>query len=153
MPGNKVGVITVNPRINRESDAAFVPTTDISPVIWHMRRIGVWLPSAHTPPGTEVRMAGQTSGTTRGVVHRTGVRVWSRRYGEWLENQVQATYLSAPGDSGAPVFNYTLMRAVDAEVKLFGIHWGGAIVVGGVTVRTYSPVEGIMNDLRLRWGS
>jgi hypothetical protein len=151
--GNYVGVISVNPRINRESDAAFVPTTDVAPVIWLNRRIGVWLPSAHTPPGTQVRMEGQRSCGTVGVVHRTGVNVWSRPYHEVLENQVLATFWSAPGDSGAPVFAYTLMRAFDPEVKLFGILWGGPIVVGGVTVSTYSPVEGIMDDLGLGWGS
>jgi hypothetical protein len=136
----------------RESDAAFVPTTDIAPVIWLNRRIGVWLPSAHTPPGTQVRMEGRTSCGTVGVVHRTGVHVLSWAYREVLENQVLATYLSAHGDSGAPVFAYTLIRAFDPEVKLFGIHVGTA-EVDGVSWRVYSPVEGIMDDLGLGWGS
>lgn len=146
---NRVGTISVNPRGPRNSDAAFVPTTNIIPTIWPARSIVGWQSSSLTPPGTTVRMEGRTSCGTSGVVHRTGVRVWNTAYEVWMERQVQATYTSAGGDSGAPTFG------VDGfgNATIFGIHWGGAIVVDGVTVRTYSPVEEVQRDLGLRWGS
>ncbi|MCL0091875.1 S1 family peptidase, partial [Dehalococcoidales bacterium] len=145
---NKVGTISVNPPTDRESDAAFFPTTDITPTIYPDRSIVSWLSSLNTPPGTLVRIEGITTCGTVGEVERTGVDVWSVVYDEVLEDQVYATNLVDSGDSGAPAF------AIDGagNATIFGTVWAKrATDVPGPVV--YSPVEGVQGDLGLKWGS
>ncbi|MBT9171801.1 MAG: hypothetical protein DDT21_00174 [Syntrophomonadaceae bacterium] len=144
---NSVGIITVNPPGPRFSDAAFVPTANVVPAIWPGRSIIGWRSSFSTPPGTPpgtpVRMEGKTSCGTTGIVRSINVTVWCPIFGT-LHRQVLATYARAGGDSGAPTFG------VDGagNAIIFGIHSG---LAGSYAF--YSPVEGVANDLALRWGS
>ena len=83
-----------------------------------------------------VRMVGHASGLTQGQIINDCVDVshnWQIR-----KCQVVASYPSANGDSGAPVFS----PANEGRVTLYGLHWGHA---GGGSV--FSPIGGIVRDL------
>lgn len=139
---NLVGRVRLNPSGPRSSDAAFVPTTDIIPVIWPQRPIAGWLSTSYTPPGTVVSMGGIIT-LGQGFIRATGVTVPHFNY-TTLWSQVLATYPSANGDSGAPVFG--LDGGFNAII--YGIHAGRL-----QEFAAYSPVEGIWWDLWVRWGS
>ncbi|MEN4005931.1 MAG: hypothetical protein PQ964_00995 [Methanobacteriaceae archaeon] len=137
---NFIGSIFVNPIRPRLSDAAFVPTTAVRAGIWRRSVSGIKR-SPLTPPGTRIGMEGITSCGTVGVIHARNVRVPNHPIYGTLRNQVLATYPSAPGDSGGPVF----LPPGQPRVFICGTHWGRW---RGFAV--YSPIEGVMSDLGLR---
>lgn len=152
---NFVGTILRNPTYPppRYSDAAFVPTTDVKAAIYPDRIIMSWMPSWETPPGTFVDMEGMVTGYTWGIVVERGVQVWNEDIGT-LINQVKAVLNPVPqkGDSGAPIFWW---NSIDPnQVRVCGILWGSRWESPYYTnVTYYSPIEGIQQDLGLRWGS
>jgi hypothetical protein len=88
---------------------------------------------AEIPPwkGLTVQKVGRSTGRTSGSVQRTCLDV--KKSGGWLARcQAQASYGSAGGDSGAPVF---LRLANSNDVALVGLHWGSN--------GTFSPIQNL----------
>jgi hypothetical protein len=81
--------------------------------------------------GQAVTKVGRTTGRTSGTVSRTCVNFNVAGSNITQLCQSQASFASAGGDSGSPVFRITSLP----NVTLVGIHWGS----GGV----FSPITGI----------
>jgi len=143
---NYVGTIGANPLGHRFSDAAFVPSTvDIVPLVWPQRGIYGWAASYHTSPGVVVGKEGIATGYTEGIIAGY-VSFWHD--GRYLFHQVLATYESAPGDSGGPVFVFPVPPGDPNVVAIAGALVGEA-TIGGQVFSVYSPIEGIAYDLDL----
>jgi hypothetical protein len=92
--------------------------------------------------GDAVKMSGITSGLSDGFVTDCSFIVSYPDYPR-LYDQCRATYTSARGDSGAPVFRTT--SSYDAE--MMGIQSGKAI---DDSFSIFSPISGIYTDLGVR---
>ena len=136
---NRVGTISADPPGTGYSDAAFVPNSDIDPLVWPDRNIVDWSASYETEVGTPVNIEGITSGGTSGIIAWRYIN-FIVDYTYYLYGQVIATYESEPGDSGAPTFQ----TDAQGNAIILGTHWGAA---GDYAI--YSPVEGIAFDLEL----
>ncbi|OPX65175.1 hypothetical protein [Methanoregula sp. PtaB.Bin085] len=91
------------------------------------------------PSGLTLYMSGVESGLTTGsTVYQANV--WNDHYGKYIQNQWYATYSSATGDSGAPVYE----KYSTGETVLVGIHVGRS---NGTGYAIFSPVQGIRRDL------
>lgn len=134
---NRVGTISADPPGSRYSDAAFVPNSDVDPLIWPDRNIVDWSASYETHVGDLVMMEGITTDGTAGTIEFLHITFVGSTY---LYGQVIATYESEPGDSGAPTFQ----TDAQGNAIVLGTHLG---VAGDYAV--YSPVEGIAFDLEL----
>jgi hypothetical protein len=86
--------------------------------------------------GNTVYMSGISSSVESGTVTQEYVDQNSDTFGT-LENQFSATYESASGDSGAPVYKTTLNG-----VKIVGVHRSSTN-----TSARFSPVSGVESDL------
>jgi len=73
--------------------------------------------------GTPVTKVGRTTGRTSGTVTRACVSINVLNTNITLLCQNQASYSSAAGDSGSPVFQITNYPFTN-DVKIIGIHWG-----------------------------
>ncbi len=101
--------------------------------------------------GMYVCKGGKATGETCGTIVQVNVTVDDHpKYGT-LYGQVKATYSRAGGDSGGPVYYYTLDGWIQNWchstygrpcVDVYGIHWGGK---GGYAY--YSPISSIEVDL------
>ncbi len=60
----------------------------------------------------------------------------------WLQDQVLANYISAPGDSGGPIY-----RLEEGRWIMLGIHVGRYTHATHGLVRRFSPVSGIRTEL------
>jgi hypothetical protein len=166
-PGNKIGVEAIDrpyftggacpaTRRCRYSDTAFV-RRDPPGVRVSQGRIAApsffntieWDPSTRVyrlvsegdaVVGNVVRKVGRTTGMTRGRVTRTCANIRVADTNITLLCQSQATYRSAGGDSGSPVFT-RLDAPQGLDSRLRGIHWGS----GG----TFSPISGIQRPVEL----
>lgn len=136
---NRVGTISADPPGSRYSDAAFVPNSDVDPLIWPDRNIVDWNASYETTVGAPVMMEGITTNGTAGIVAWPYIN-FIVDYTYYLYGQVLATYESDYGDSGAPTFQ----TDAQGNAIILGTHWGSA---GDYAI--YSPVEGIAWDLGL----
>jgi hypothetical protein len=89
--------------------------------------------------GTLVTKVGRTSGITSGVVSKTCVDLPFAGTDIVLLCQSQASYASAGGDSGSPVFQPSGGCATGvACVRLVGIHWG--------SFGSFSPISNIQRS-------
>lgn len=154
-----VGTVITNPVLtSRLSDSAFVElsagmTTENK--IWKSSTsyftVTGKATSSTTPVGTAVQMQGITSHLTSGFIQGKGLTVFDAT--GTLSGQVAASYTSASGDSGAPIFS-----SGTTSVTFYGIHVGKFCIVEGGhppcidplnTVTIYSPWEGIKGELLL----
>jgi hypothetical protein len=136
---NRVGTISADPLGSRYSDAAFVPNTNIDPLVWPDRNIVGWSASYETGVGETVNMEGIATDGTSGIIAWPYIN-FVVDYTYYLYGQMLATYESAGGDSGAPVFR----TDAQGNAIILGTHWASW---GDYAV--YSPVEGIAWDLGL----
>ncbi|MBT9146123.1 MAG: hypothetical protein DDT42_02005 [candidate division WS2 bacterium] len=145
---DRVGTIRENFLPPRHSDSAFVAAdVSVNNTIWPDRVILGWVPSSSTPRGTIVAKEGRTTYFTQGVIHQTGVDIFFKGLPNVaFFNQVLATYASAVGDSGAPVFHIPQFNGGNFA-HLYGIHMGRYGPDPFYAV--YSPIEGIQRDLNV----
>lgn len=154
-----VGTVITNPILtNRVSDSAFVEkSTGITTEdkIWKSATTFFTVTgkatSSTTPVGTAVQMQGISSHLQSGFIQGKGLTVFDSL--GTLTGQVAASYTSAGGDSGAPVFS-----SGATSVTFYGIHVGKFCIVEGGhppcidptnQVTIYSPWEGIKGELLL----
>jgi hypothetical protein len=154
-----VGTVVTNPSLsNRVSDSAFVEklssiTTESK--IWKSSSTFFTVTgkatSSTTNIGTPVQMQGIASGLKSGNIIGKGLTVFDSA--GTLTSQVAATYTSAQGDSGAPIFS-----SGTSSVTFYGIHVGKFCIVEGGhppcqnplnAITVYSPWEGIKGELTL----
>jgi hypothetical protein len=91
--------------------------------------------------GATVQKVGITTGWTEGTVNHVCARLRSGD-SRTLLCQYGASYRTAGGDSGAPVFGITDFATW--SVTLVGIHWGGSSPIQGVfTQGFFSPLGGV----------
>jgi len=135
--GSSIGTISVIGSTN--SDSSFIPYSNTAGTYYYSD--GVYLPySGWIAPtvGDSVTKNGAATGFTSGTVILIN-SAYNPYLGKYLPNQVFATYSSASGDSGAPVF-----LTYDTFFHLLeGIHMGSNSQGYGV----YSPVSGVDTDL------
>ncbi len=81
--------------------------------------------------GELLTKVGRTTGRTQGNVTATCVNVNVAATDITLLCQDIAGYLSAPGDSGSPVFRIT-NSPMPNDVRLYGIHWGSGGVFSAI---------------------
>ena len=81
--------------------------------------------------GEPLTKVGRTTGRTQGVVTATCVNVNVAGTNITQLCQDRASYASAGGDSGSPVFRITNAPAVN-DVRLYGIHWGSGGVFSAI---------------------
>lgn len=86
-------------------------------------------------------MIGATSGRQSGTVQYTCMSVYGVFGNKELLCQGQATYLSAGGDSGAPVVAFL----GGGNAAAVGIHWAHQ-VVSGVYQSWFSSMSGILDE-------
>ena len=92
--------------------------------------------------GINVDKVGATTGWTRGKVRRTCVDVPADRPNSKLRCQYLASFSSAGGDSGAPVF----AAHADGTASLMGINWG-ILMEDGEEFAVYTSLGSIERDL------
>jgi hypothetical protein len=120
------------------ADAAWVEATNVEAKVYHQDTdvtkdvTDSGEPSKHLT----VYMSGVTSGKQRGSVKILYREITHPIYGS-LDDQCAATYDSAAGDSGAPVYKLTA-----TGVKIVGVHWGR-----NGDYAYFSPISGVSNDL------
>lgn len=124
------------------ADASFIEYSNVSPKI-HTGNgatidVSSYVSTAPTTSwvGWRVYISGKTSGVISGTIKGIGVTVTQRGWKYY--NQVNATYNSASGDSGAPVY-----RLSNNKASIIGIHSGSF----ADDVASFSPLSGIVNDL------
>jgi hypothetical protein len=114
-----------------------------------------------TFPGMNVTKVGAKTGRTDGLVVLTGLTVPLLKKSfpyvtrKLLQDQVLATYLVEPGDSGAPVFHIPLDQFIeqivsggDATPSLVGVNWAGlGALISGLPGALFSPIDGVQKDL------
>ncbi|MGI5214679.1 hypothetical protein [Plantactinospora sp. CA-290183] len=94
-----------------------------------------------TAVGDPVQKVGRTTGRTSGTVTGDCVDLNVADTNITLFCQETATYQSAGGDSGSPVFEVTNSPAAN-DVALVGVHWGGG-VVDGVNFAAFSELTNV----------
>lgn len=124
------------------ADASFIEYSGVSPKI-HTGNgatidVSSYVSSAPTDNwvGWPVYISGKTSGVISGTIN--GINVVSNQNGWIYYDQVNATYPSASGDSGAPVY-----RLSNNKASIIGIHHGK--FADGISC--LSPISGVVNDL------
>lgn len=135
------------------SDSAFVKYSNVYWIIYITGEHGPLnngLIVGHRDPAKSdtVHMSGITSGLVDGVVKYTGVRVINDPVYGTLYDQMLATYPSAGGDSGAPVFY--LWDFWLKFVWINGINKGVATSGPCPGCSCFSPQSGIVKDLGLQ---
>lgn len=166
-----VGSVITNPGGPRASDAAFVETLpgktlalEIFKSSGQSYKVIDTKTSSETPISLQVfKMGITTDESTAGILSKN-ISVAGGQY-NLLTNQVSSGYLSAAGDSGAPIFE----KSTGDDVYFLGIHRGKAcfsdfpptiqiigpqdeaacLSMGGNFPSIYSPWEGIQDDLDL----
>lgn len=153
---NFVGMVTVCPpspqHAPRYSDSSFVSTPEVSSSIYPNRTTTRWVSSMFTPHGLIIEMEGMVTGFRRATIMGFLAHYESSTFP--LRNQVLAvtepssthTYVEG-GDSGAPIF---LQDPNPDRVAVLGVLVGRDKVNHQVIM--YSPIEGVQQDLGLRWG-
>ncbi|MDD3977337.1 MAG: hypothetical protein PHI15_04170 [Methanomicrobium sp.] len=80
--------------------------------------------------------SGISTGTTSGqVIAETSL--WNSYFGVTLYNQWYASYSSAEGDSGGPIY----YKDTNHKIRISGIHWAKG------SYSCFSPITSVMNDL------
>jgi hypothetical protein len=159
---NRIGVETVDPgywvgfpcpagRRCRRSDAAFfrkdagvtasqgrIARTAVNSIVWNGVSTFRIVREADPVVGQVVRKVGRTTGHTAGFVQQTCANF--NVLGTTITQlcQSRASYNSAGGDSGSPVFRIVNTPAAN-DVALGGIHWGS----GGV----FSTISNIQRNI------
>lgn len=95
--------------------------------------------------GSTVQKVGRSTGRTQGTVARTCENSNVLNTDITLLCQGVADYVSADGDSGAPVFEVTNSPATN-DVRVVGVHWGSA-VVNNVTISAFSTFRFIIPEI------
>jgi hypothetical protein len=159
---NRIGVETVDPvyfvgapcpagRRCRRSDSSFarrlagvtasqgrIARTALNSINWNTANTFRIVREANALVGQFVTKVGRTTGRTSGVVQLTCANFNVLGTNITQLCQSKASYLSAAGDSGSPVFRIVNFPAVN-DVALVGIHWGS----GGV----FSPISNIQRSI------
>lgn len=100
--------------------------------------VGLVTDTGHVDVGDSVTKAGSTTGVTHGTVDQVGATIGvSGSGGVTMNDQIIATEMSSPGDSGSPVMKQNTTTAV-------GVLWGGS---DGITA--FTPLSNIENNCPL----
>ncbi|MBT9149038.1 MAG: hypothetical protein DDT28_00457 [Dehalococcoidia bacterium] len=106
------------------------------------RPVRAWVERVRT--NTQVFMSGRTSGLVTGKIINNKLCVPSCAFGT-LRDQMLATYPSADGDSGAPV--YKNFGPDGRWLAAIGVHWG-SLYLGNVRLGALiSPMMGVHHEL------
>jgi hypothetical protein len=159
---NRIGVETVDPvywvgapcpagRRCRRSDAAFarrdagvtasqgrIARTPVNSIAWDGVSTFRIVREANALVGQVVTKVGRTTGRTSGAVQQTCANINVLGTNITQLCQSRASYNSAGGDSGSPVFRIVNTPAAN-DVALGGIHWGS----GGV----FSTISNIQRNI------
>ena len=124
------------------ADASFIEYSNVEPKI-HVdnsvtKDVAGFLSTTPTAGwvGWPIYKSGKTTGVTSGTIEGIGVTV--NQNGWSYYNQVKASYSSAGGDSGAPVYRISF-----DNLYIIGIHHG----VDDDGYAYFSPLSGVVSDL------
>lgn len=134
---NKVGTVSKVGGYN--ADASWVPNSNVVARIYDTDtdvRKDVKSYANNPQVGSTVYKSGISTGKTSGTVLHYLSSTSHPTFGT-LSDQYTASYSSAAGDSGSPIY-----CTVTGGVQIVGIHWGAA----GST-RYFSPIAGVYHDL------
>ncbi len=124
-----------------DADVAWVPYSNVKPQVY-VSNIGYSISFYEDAAvGNSIELSGLASDIQTGTVSYVCMDL-SGYFGGTLYCQTLATYNSASGDSGAPVF----IEVSGYGRGIVGIHSGRA-TVGGVNYAFYSPQSGVKNDV------
>jgi hypothetical protein len=101
--------------------------------------------------GTTVQKVGRTTGWTQGNVTRVCATINQAGNNITLLCQNQATYASAGGDSGSPVFGIYRQGPI-WTVALVGLHWGSGgsfSPIGGKAATFFGATSGVQSGTEL----
>lgn len=122
------------------ADAAFVPFDNVEATIMDISGNIVAVEDYCNPfTDYDVYMSGIATQSS-GVVMSRGVAVYHDYYGYYLYDQSVASYSSAGGDSGAPVYWYN--QGASNELLIGGIHWGNSDLGS-----FFSPIDHVHSEL------
>ena len=126
-------------KICRHSDSAFFSlTSDASPggnrpIAWAnalntltFESYGYVRYQGDPPANTIVQKIGATTGRTKGTVTETCTAVNVSNTNFMHTCSFRASYYSAPGDSGGPVYRNVTGASLNPDLQIYGNHWGGS---------------------------
>lgn len=121
------------------ADAAWVRASNVVDDIYYqdtdqLKDVASYGDTTH---GTKVYKSGIATGLTYGYVNNEYIILYSPIFGD-MYDQFTATYSSAAGDSGAPVFTVSGDTA-----RIVGVNWGITDSGDGA----FSPISGVIQEL------
>ena len=135
-PSYAIGTLTYSSQ-GKSSDSAWVSYSNSAGQIFESSSSQPWVYGWNDPSvGLNIYMSGVTSGVTSGTALQK-VSVYNSYFQKMIDNQWYASYSSAGGDSGAPVY----YKDSSQHIQLTGVHWGHT------TYSIFSPITNVLTDL------